>query len=130
MEIESIVHPRREEDKFLINSIITHLTDDRVSEDATMLVVAPTSARVRYIKDMVTSKLPMRDVWQITTNGMVVNRKKVYFRSAADKNAVRGFMPDYVFMLDSDLINDQFKMTIEPLRLHSIFIETNSTIME
>lgn len=130
MTIETVVHAARKEDKFLIESILIHLADDRVSEDAKMLVIAPTAARLKYVKDSVVSKLKMRDAWRITMSEVMVNRKKVYFRSALQKDMVRGFMPDYVFIFDSDQINDDFKMAIEPLRTHAIFIETGSTIME
>lgn len=114
---------------FLAESIASHLTDYRVPEGTTMLAFAPDHAQLKVLRDCVRRKLLPGEASIATDEMIIANGKKVSFRSAR-AGIQRGVKVNYVFMDNTDMMTDEFKASIEPIRAYAIVIETTSTMTE
>lgn len=114
---------------FLAESIVSHLTDYRVPEGTTMLAFAPNYAQLKVLRDCVRKKLQPGEASIATADMIVANGKKILFR-AANVEMRGGTKVDYIFMDNTDLMSDEFKLSIDPLRAYAIVIETTSTMTE
>ena len=115
---------------FIANSIAVHLLDPMVKDSAFMLAISPTKADSKNLLCDVMNFIGKTPECAVVNDDYILYGEKVVRFISANSNLMKGFCPDYVFLLESSKFTQEQMERIYPMRFNAIVIESHGTIFD